>query len=106
LPSIGRAIDFIKCDVEGHELAVLRGAQEVISRCKPAWLVEICRDPDDAGTPSFQTMKFMKDNGYRIFWLDKGLLRERRPGDKALNYFFFNGRHIESARPLLTGDIL
>jgi FkbM family methyltransferase len=33
-------IDFVKIDVEGHEMSVLRGATELISRCRPIFLVE------------------------------------------------------------------
>lgn len=35
--------DFIKCDVEGYELNVLRGAVEVLKH-RPAWLMEVSRD--------------------------------------------------------------
>lgn len=34
-------IAFLKCDVEGHELAVLRGALDTLHRWRPAILVEI-----------------------------------------------------------------
>jgi FkbM family methyltransferase len=34
-------IGFIKIDVEGHELAVLRGAHETLARCKPTLVVEM-----------------------------------------------------------------
>lgn len=34
-------VGFIKIDVEGHEEAVLAGAEETIDRCRPAMLVEI-----------------------------------------------------------------
>lgn len=34
-------IGFMKIDVEGHELAVLRGAEKTIERCKPVLLVEV-----------------------------------------------------------------
>jgi FkbM family methyltransferase len=34
-------IAFVKCDVEGHELAVLRGADATLRRWRPALLVEI-----------------------------------------------------------------
>ena len=35
-------IDFIKLDVDGHELAVLRGARATLVRCKPPILIELC----------------------------------------------------------------
>jgi FkbM family methyltransferase len=35
------AVGFIKIDVEGHELSVLRGGSETIRRCLPIFLVEI-----------------------------------------------------------------
>jgi FkbM family methyltransferase len=34
-------VDFIKCDVEGHELEVLRGASRILERSRPALVVEI-----------------------------------------------------------------
>ena len=39
-------ITFIKCDVEGHELACIRGARALISHAKPAWFIEVSGDPD------------------------------------------------------------
>lgn len=39
-------IGFIKIDVEGHELACLRGAAETIRRDRPTLLVEICGGND------------------------------------------------------------
>jgi FkbM family methyltransferase len=41
LPARGARVTFIKCDVEGHELAVLRGAEGTLRRSQPALLVEI-----------------------------------------------------------------
>jgi FkbM family methyltransferase len=34
-------VSFIKIDVEGHELAVLEGAENTLARCRPTLLVEI-----------------------------------------------------------------
>ena len=35
-------VDFIKCDVEGAELQVMKGAKNTLSSCKPDILLEIC----------------------------------------------------------------
>ena len=37
----GPAVTFMKCDVEGHELVVLRGAEQTLRRSLPALLIEI-----------------------------------------------------------------
>jgi FkbM family methyltransferase len=61
---------FIKIDVEGHELAVLRGAEKVIERCTPALLIEIeqrhLRHPIEQ---NFQAVARLGYVGY--FWLGK-----------------------------------
>jgi len=41
LGDAGRPIQFIKCDVEGYEVHVIRGAQQLLARDKPALLVEV-----------------------------------------------------------------
>ncbi len=41
LPEGGPPVAFIKCDVEGHEYAALRGAEALLRRDRPALLVEI-----------------------------------------------------------------
>jgi hypothetical protein len=46
---------FIKCDVEGGELAVVEGARVMMARCKPAWLIE---------TTSSAVFDLMEDFGY------------------------------------------
>jgi FkbM family methyltransferase len=35
------AVTFMKCDVEGHELAVLGGAEQMLRQARPALLIEI-----------------------------------------------------------------
>ena len=37
----GQTFDFIKCDVEGSELKVLRGLTELIKSCSPELFVEV-----------------------------------------------------------------
>jgi FkbM family methyltransferase len=47
---------FIKCDVEGEEAAVVRGATDLILRCHPVWLIET------SGTEIFD---LLHAHGYR-----------------------------------------
>jgi FkbM family methyltransferase len=49
---VGKSIEpptFIMCDVEGHEDAVLRGAEETLRRHRPTLIVEIEQRHHDAG---------------------------------------------------------
>jgi len=61
-------VRFIKCDVEGHELAVLNGRIQTIKREKPHILLE-CHD---AMNPNCKVFKFLKDINYRGFCFFKG----------------------------------
>jgi len=81
-------IKFIKCDVEGHELSVIKGARAVIERFKPAWLIEVSHDPDEHGTPSNELFSLLCSYGYKAFWFNGSNLVERVPKDKSVNYFF------------------
>ena len=81
-------IKFIKCDVEGHELSVIKGARGVLERFKPAWLIEVSHNPDERGTPSNELFTILCSYGYRAFWLDGSNLVERAPKDNSVNYFF------------------
>ena len=83
-------VDFIKCDVEGHELQLIKGAQATMKAGKAAWLIEVSRssDPDLDGSNSWQLFTLLEAHGYSAWWFDRDVLRKRKQGDKALNYFF------------------
>ena len=97
-----RQIDFIKCDVEGHELSCLRGAAGILRKTKPAWLIEISGNPDDAKSPAREVFHIMGDSGYLPMWFDGLHLRQRERGDRSVNYFFLTRRHIR----LIPEDLL
>lgn len=64
------SVGFIKIDVEGHELAVLRGGEKVIERCAPALLIEI--EQRHLPHPIEQNFEAVTGLGYvGCFWLDK-----------------------------------
>jgi hypothetical protein len=67
-------VDFIKVDVEGHELAVLRGAVATLERCMPTLLVEI--DPLTLGQDQFATtFEWLTWQRYRPYYCMRGELR-------------------------------
>lgn len=70
-------IDFIKIDVEGAELQVLRGATKTIRRCRPTIVFEHGLGAADYyGTTPEMIYDFFENRGYRISlmesWLQKG----------------------------------
>ena len=74
--SNGLHVDFIKCDVEGAELFVFRGAMATLKRDRPAvftemlrkWAAKFSYHPNDI-------IVLMKDLGYRCFCEHLGFLR-------------------------------
>lgn len=71
---------FIKCDVEGHELACVHGALDMIQRCLPKWMVEVTRR---------ETFELFDSLDYAVFFYDG---RKFSPCDSShvtTNYFFF-----------------
>ncbi len=81
-------VGFIKCDVEGHELAVLQGATGLIQKHHPKWLIEIDGDPDSPDTKACRTFQLMTDAGYRPYIAQGSGLVPRQHGMTAINYFF------------------
>lgn len=71
----------VKCDVEGHELACLRGGAWFVDRFRPAWYIEITRDRQEV-------FRMFRDYGYSAFvWKEAGL----SPVDAdtwSMNYLF------------------
>jgi FkbM family methyltransferase len=82
---LGR-IDFIKCDVEAHELSVIRGAAEILRVHRPAWLIEVSGDPDDPESSAAELIRLMAKSGYRMYHIDA----ERRTA----NCFFLRPEHV------------
>ena len=60
-------VGFMKIDVEGHELAVLRGARETIRRCQPRLLVEVEERLSPGGV--LRTASFLAELGYRGYYV-------------------------------------
>lgn len=90
-------VTFIKCDVEGHEVSVLRGATAILAQ-GAAWLIEVSGDPDDPTSSASAVMSIMKDAGYTPCTLDGGVISPRKPGDQYINYFFFQPVQLDILR--------
>jgi FkbM family methyltransferase len=74
-----RTLDFIKCDVEGHEAAVVRGATETIARLKPIWLLETDRESE--------AFHILLQHGYKVNIAVGGELIPD-DGSTRVNYWF------------------
>lgn len=62
LESLAR-LDFIKADVEGAELSVLQGAEQLIKRFQPVLYVE-----NDRLEKSKPLIDYIRQLGYRLYW--------------------------------------
>lgn len=87
-------ITFIKCDVEGHELSVIKGSSNFLAKCRPAWLIEVSGNPDDDNSPSNELFNWLKEANYTAYWFDGRRLNQRSRGDRATNYFFLQPSHM------------
>src|SRR4051812_7325983 len=61
-------VTLIKCDVEGHELSVLRGSDEVLRRDQPALLLKIEQRHQAPGERIDATFSHLADRGYRGYY--------------------------------------
>lgn len=93
-------VAFIKCDVEGHELSLVKGAQKLVEMAKAAWLIEVSRtsNPDLEGSNSWDIFSRFSAHGHSPWWLDGNVFRRRKHGDQTLNYFFLSPQHVTELR--------
>jgi FkbM family methyltransferase len=66
-------VSFVKIDVEGHELEVLRGGEATIRRERPVLLVEV--EQRHLRIPMQRVFEFVTGLGYRGWFMDGGALR-------------------------------
>ena len=92
------SIAFIKVDVESHEEACLSGAHALLVSQKPAWLIEISGDPDDATTGAARIFQLFAEREYQPWWFDGTRLIRREAGHASTNYFFLTAKHLAYAQ--------
>jgi FkbM family methyltransferase len=88
-------VGFIKIDVEGHELAVIRGATALIARDMPTLVVEI--EERHTKKPLAEALSEITSLGYRMLYLRQDGLQdgstyrpnERSPRGGPVNNFIF-----------------
>ncbi|MHA7648541.1 FkbM family methyltransferase [Mycobacterium sp. ML4] len=69
----GVDVDFVKIDVEGHEMSVLRGGADMLRRCRPAILIEI--EQRHLSVPISDVFRQLQDLGYHLFYVTESALR-------------------------------
>ena len=89
-------ISFIKVDVEGHEISVLKGADNFLTASDCSWLIETDGNPDDEKSQAFEVFRKMEGAGFNGYFFDGKVLNKRREGDKSVNYFFLKRHHIDT----------
>jgi len=72
-----RQMDFVKIDVEGAELYVLKGMYKCLKKFKPDLLIEINEETfNAAGYSTLDVISFLKDLNYMAFQIKKGKLKQ------------------------------
>jgi FkbM family methyltransferase len=89
-----KPVTFVKCDVEGHELAVVKGASNLLERNRPAMLIEVAGTAVMQDDPDNQLFSTMNRYGYTPYWFDGKNLRPRTKGHWSVNYFFLQADHL------------
>jgi FkbM family methyltransferase len=92
--SLAQPVSFIKCDVEGHELTVLKGARKFFEAQKPALMMEIAGQLDEEDSSANELFKILKGYGYAVYIFDGKQIQARPNGHWAVNYFFLQPSHL------------
>jgi FkbM family methyltransferase len=103
-----RGPDFVKIDVEGHELAVLEGARETLARSRPALLVEseARHRADGQVQPVFEILRGLGYVGHFYFGgravpldqFDPAVHQRRGPGGKLPKAYVNNFAFVHPRR--------
>ena len=86
-----KEISFIKIDVEGHELSVIEGANNIINKYKPTLLVEI--EEKHTKKPILNTINKIKEFGYKVYFFKNNQIKEiidHKIPNEERNFIFIN----------------
>ncbi len=101
---VATKITFIKCDVEGHELAVVKGGAQFLEQAKPAWLMEVGGDPDVEGSAPHELFETMRKYGYEVYFFDGKRVRLRPAGHWSVNYLMLQPIHCRHLDHIMAKD--
>ncbi|MEO1925180.1 MAG: FkbM family methyltransferase [Gammaproteobacteria bacterium] len=94
-------IDFIRCDTEGSEMLILKGANKTLKKNKPSILLEIHSDAlkEVFNSSAKEVSGFLFDLGYHMFREDDGKILQVNEVDESeswKDYFFIHSERVES----------
>ena len=101
-------IDIVKLDIEGSELAALRGMKEVLQNCRPLLIVEI--NPETLSMfnlKPFYIYDYLEQHGFKRFLiLENGMLKQlsQIEIDQTINVLFVHHKKIEPLSPFIVGQ--
>lgn len=101
---VPESVSFIKCDVEGHEVGVLKGAKSFFQKAKPAMLIEVSGTAEVQDDPNNEFYSILCGYGYEAYWYDGGHLRKRTKGHWSVNYFFLQPSHLGKASDIVASN--
>jgi len=96
-------LQFVKCDVEGHEFNVFSGMKSTLKEFKPIIYVEILREKWVENDPTnSKTCNLLKSIGYSILQMNDNILVEKNNFvEKNENFIFIHKNRIKELCPHL-----
>lgn len=104
-------LDFMKIDIEGSEMAALRGARSMITKFKPDMVIEAnVMTCGHAGYGYPELIAFMAELGYRSYRIANGRINEsaRDPQPSLVTDYFFSAKpkkDVEERSPVAIGTL-
>jgi FkbM family methyltransferase len=98
---VNKDITFVKCDVEGHELSVIKGAQAFIWNHRPVWLLEISADPNGVNSDAKEIFEVFRKAEYCIYTREGNFFKPFHTGQTCLNYFLIPSEKKRVIKPKL-----
>ena len=101
-------LNVIKVDVEGNELAVLRGARQTLLRFKPILIIEISRHQRAYGYAGADIKNFLTELGYRVHRIEHDSYPPYVPTDddcKTLSHFNILAMAEDKGEPLFDSKL-